>query len=454
LDREIWSMAWPAMLSLVVVNIVDVVDVAMVGRLGRETVAAWGYATQCVHLVELLLQSVGIGCVALVARAIGARDPERARRVLAGSLFLSQSLVAFGLLLALAIPRQLLHFLDANPEVAERAVPYFRLIAAAMIPFGAAFVFESALRAHKNTRGPLLVAVVVMTVKTGLSFMLIFGALGFPRLQLLGAGIATLSAHAVGLLLYVVLSHVAARQGLAVTFAWADVRTMWGVAREVLSVSLPSLGERLIMSLALLTYFKILSGYGTAAIAAYAIGVRLLSFSWVPGLGFGAAAATFVGQALGAGDSPAARRVGFRSVNQALVVMCVLGVAVFFLRDPLAKGFTNDARVAGELLPFMTMLALAQPLMGAHFTLSGVLRGAGDTMTPLVGAAVGNWGVRVPLAWLFARAFGVHLIWVWAALIGDHFARLAINGFVFLRGRWARRTGAKLRPLASFGRAE
>jgi putative MATE family efflux protein len=287
-----------------------------------------------------------------------------------------------------------------------------------------------------------------------MSLLLIFGALGLPRLELVGAGIATLSAHAVGLSLYVAMSHVAARQGLAVTFGWADVRAMWSVAHEVLLVSLPSLAERLIMSLALLTYFKILSSYGTAAIAAYAIGVRLLAFSWVPGLGFGAAAATFVGQALGAGDSTGARRVGFRSVSQALLVMCVLGVVVLFLRVPLARGFTNDARVVEELLPFMTMLALAQPFMGAHFTLGGVLRGAGDTMTPLVGAAVGNWGVRVPLAWLFARTFGVHLVWVWAALIGDHFARLAISGFVFLRGGWARRTGATVCPLASLGRAE
>jgi MATE family, multidrug efflux pump len=447
-------MAWPAMLSLVVVNVVDVVDVAMVGRLGRETLAAWGYATQCVHLVELLLQSVGIGCVALVARAVGARDAQRARRALAASLFLAQSLAVLGLLLALAVPRQILGLLDASPEVTEHAVPYFRLIAAAMIPFGAAFMFESALRANKNTRGPLFVAVVVMAVKTALSLLLIFGAFGLPRLELVGAGIATLSAHAVGLLLYVGLSQVANRQGIPVTFGWADVRAMWAVAHEVLSVSLPSLAERLIMSLAILTYFKILSGYGTAAIAAYSIGVRLLSFSWVPGLGFGAAASTFVGQALGAGDSPGARRVGLRSLGQAFVVMCVLGVAVLFLRVPLAKGFTNDSRVVSELLPFMTMLALAQPMMGAHFTLSGVLRGAGDTMTPLVGAAVGNWGVRVPLAWLFARAFGVHLIWVWAALIGDHFARLAINGIVFLRGSWTRRTGAMLRPLQSFGRAE
>ena len=447
-------MAWPATLSLVVVNIVDVVDVALVGRLGRQTVAAWGYAAQCVHLVELLMQSVGIGCVALVARAVGGNDPHRARRALAASLFLSQSLAVTGLLLALCIPRQLLWLLDAKPEVVELAVPYFRLFAAAMIPFGAAFMFESALRANKNVRGPLFVAVVVMTVKTVLSVLLIFGGLGLPRLELVGAGIATLAAHVVGLVLYIALARLGAREGLPVTIGWSDVRAMWGVAREVLRVSLPSIGERLIMSLALLTYFKILSSYGTAAIAAYAIGVRLLSFSWVPGLGFGTAAATFVGQALGAGDSAGARRVASRSLSLALLVMCVLAIAVLFLRVPLARGFASDSRVVEELLPLMTMLALAQPLMGAHFTLGGVLRGAGDTMTPLVGAAVGNWGVRVPLAWLFARAFGVHLIWIWAALIGDHLARLAISGFVFLRGRWTRRTGVMIGSLASLGQAE
>ncbi len=92
----------------------------------------------------------------------------------------------------------------------------------------------------------------------------------------------------------------------------------------------------------------------------------------------------------------------------------------------------------------MMMLAIAQPFMGAHFTLAGVLRGAGDTVTPLVGAAVGNWGFRVPLAWLFAHVFGASLTFVWAALIADHFARMLINGSVFLFGRWDKRTGVGL----------
>lgn len=165
----------------------------------------------------------------------------------------------------------------------------------------------------------------------------------------------------------------------------------------------------------------------------------------MPGIGFGAAASTLVGQALGAGDSPRARRIGVRALGQALLVMGFLGVAFAFLHGPLARTFTPDAAIAEALAPFMLMLAIAQPFMGAHFTLAGVLRGAGDTVSPLCAAAIGNWGFRVPLAWLAAHVFGAGLTWVWAALIADHLARLAVNGGVFLLGRWDRQTGARAR---------
>src|SRR5205814_5864947 len=138
---------------------------------------------------------------------------------------------------------------------------------------------------------------------------------------------------------------VVAKEGPSVTFGWTDIRAMWDVVWEVLLVSLPSMGERLIMSLALLTYFKILSTYGTAAIAAYAIGVRLLSFSWVPGLGFAAAASTFVGQALGASDSQGARRAASRALVQAVQVTTGVAIVFLFLRTPLAHAFTRDPSV-------------------------------------------------------------------------------------------------------------
>ena len=97
--------------------------------------------------------------------------------------------------------------------------------------------------------------------------------------------------------------------------------------------------------------------------------------------------------------------------------------------------FTNDAGVLEELGPFMLTLALTQPLLGLHFTLSGALRGAGDTVSPLLAAAIGNWAFRVPLAWAFSHA-GMPVIWMWVALVFDHVARVAIVSVVFARGRW------------------
>jgi putative MATE family efflux protein len=442
MDRTIWAMAWPAILSFVVVNLVDIVDVRLVEPLGRETLAAVGASTMCVNLVETLLVSVGIGTVALVARSLGAQDPMRARQALAGSLLVAMCVSGLGLALVIAVPRQILSLLNVPRDVIDIGLTYFRLTAAAMVFYGAAFVFESGLRANQNTRAPMVIAIVVMTVKTTLSILLIFGLLGMPRLGLTGAGIATLVAHAVGLALFLYGSRSASREGAVATFGPSDLRGMGVVTREVVAVALPAMGERFIMNLALLTYMSVLSTFGTAAIAAYTIGVRLLAISWTPGLAFAAAASTLVGQSLGAGDSRLARRYGGRSVRMSLMMMCALAFVFFFLRGPLAAAFTRDAEIAADLAPFMLMLALAQPFMGAHFTMGGVLRGAGDTVTPLIGAAVGNWGFRVPLAWAFARLFGAHLVWVWAALIADHLARLAVNGAVFFRGKWAQRVGS------------
>jgi Na+-driven multidrug efflux pump len=130
------------------------------------------------------------------------------------------------------------------------------------------------------------------------------------------------------------------------------------------------------------------------------------------------------------------------------MVMAVLGLACAFLREPLARVFTDDPAIVHELLPFLSMLAVAQPFMGVHFTLAGALRGAGDTVTPLLGATAGNWGLRVPLAVLFARVLGWQLPWVWAALVTDHVLRSVWFVLSFRGGRWSRRTGAALGPAA------
>ena len=119
----------------------------------------------------------------------------------------------------------------------------------------------------------------------------------------------------------------------------------------------------------------------------------------------------------------------------------MLGVVCLVYREELARLFTSDRAVIAALLPFMTALAIAQPFLQLHFTLGGAHRGAGDTFTPLVAAAVGNWVFRVPLALLAGLVLDLDVVWVWYAILFDHISRSLWLTRSFQRGRWRERLG-------------
>lgn len=439
-DREIWTLAWPVILSQMLASAVSLVDIAMVGRLSRDAVAAVGYVTQFLWLTQSVLFAMGIACVALMSRAIGSGNASRARAAHAASITVAFAIGACVTVVVVAVPGSLLRVLQAAPGVVEIAVPYMRLTLGSTLLLSLAIIIESALRADRDTRTPMLIAMVATVVKTLLNGLLIFGLLGFPRLELIGAGVATVIAQIVAISLFLIVLARRPRSS-PVRLGRRDFRASRPLLPEVVRISLPAVAERVVMNGAMMAYFTFIGSYGTAAIAAYTIGIRILSFSWIPGVGFSTASSTLVGQALGAHDPEGAQRAGWRSVQMALVVSIVLGLLFAAGRVPLAKIFTNDAGVVAELGPFMLILALAQPLMGLHFTLGGALRGAGDTMTPLVAATLGNWALRVPIAFVCATVLDTPVIWLWLALVFDHLARASWLMIAFQRGAWKQRLG-------------
>jgi putative MATE family efflux protein len=436
---EIVALSWPVMLSQVLLTTVGLIDLAMVGRLGPDALAAVGYATQFFYLTQSVLFAVGFACVALMARAIGAGDATRARHALAASLIVATLSAVVLTVLMLAAPGALLAALGATPEVTAAAVPYLVLVVGSSVPLGVSMVFEFAMRADRDTRTPMLIATAVTIVKIVLNALLIFGMLSFPRLELVGAGLATVVSQLFGVVLFGAAVARAPRASPLRVRA-RDLRASRPLVSEVVRLALPSVGERLANNLALLAYFRVLSGYGTLAIAAYTVGVRLLSFSWIPGVGFGTAAATLVGQALGAGERDAAARSGWRATALAVGVAIGLGGLCALVPERLARLFTNDPALVAELVPFLIFLAVAQPALQAHFALGGAHRGAGDTMTPFVSATVGNWAIRVPLAFLFAWGLDARVLWVWAVIVLDHGVRAAWLTTSFWRGHWCERT--------------
>jgi len=440
-DRDIWTLSWPVILSGAMASIVGLADIAMLKSLGTTQLVAVGWATQVHMLAQTVLMAGGVACVAMMSRALGAGELARARAALAACLVLSVGVAA--VLYALAAPTfgHILANFRVSAEVVSAAVPYFQLTLASSLLFAVAFSFESAFRATRDTRTPMRLTAVVAATKIGLNYVLIFGALGFPKLGLTGAGWATLGAQVVAVVLFVAASR---RSGAseAMRLGWADLRAARSGIRDAVRLSLPAAGERVVMTMGLLSYFAILTRYDEVVIAAYTIGVRLLSFSWIPGMGFASAAATLVGQALGAKDPRQAKRAGWRAARSCVLISLVLGTGCIVFRTPLAELFTDDPAVVAALRPLILMLALSQPFMATHFTLGGGLRGAGDTVTPLVSTMVATWVFRVGIAFVSGQMLDLELIWVWAALVLDHVARSAWLSWAFWRGVWSRQLGA------------
>ena len=443
--EEIWRLAWPVIASQVLGYLVNLIDIAMVGRLGRDALAAVGYVTQVFFLVQSVFFAVNFACVALMARALGARDPARARQALAASMLVALGLALLTSGIALASPHAVLGWMNAAPELVALGAPYFRLVVGSSLLLAVAVIVEGGLRAAKNSRTSMWIGLFTTAVKIALNALLIFGLWGFPRLELVGAGIATVASQLTAVTLFV----VASRRGPArevLSIGWLDFARARALLGHILRLALPAVGERVIMNLAMISYFTIVGGYGSAALAAYTVGVRVLAFSWIPGTGFSSAASTLVGQALGAQNPGAAARAGWRAVRLALGFSVVLGAVCAFGREQLSRLLTNDVGVIRVLGPFMLILAVSQPLLGLHFTLAGALRGAGDTVTPLLAATFGNWGFRVPLAALGSAALQLDLVWVWGALFFDHLARAIWLGIAFQRGRWRGKTARAAGP--------
>jgi Na+-driven multidrug efflux pump len=176
--------------------------------------------------------------------------------------------------------------------------------------------------------------------------------------------------------------------------------------------------------------------YGTAAVAAYMIGIRILALSFLPGVGFAAAAGTLVGQRLGAGHPDHAAESGWGSTRLALYIMTPAGIGIYAAARPIARLFVDDPEVVAATVSFIHVLAAAQPLMATDFTLGGALRGAGDTRFPLLSMLAGFYVCRLGTAYAVTFWLGLDLVWLWAALIGDYAVRSFLKVQRFRSDAW------------------
>lgn len=413
---------------------VGLVNTGMVGHLSAMAIGAVGLTNRATMVAWAMFQAVSTGATVLVAQAVGAGERDKARTVAAQALLFGSISVAVLATLFAAFGSQLLSVFRPDPSLLAAATGYLRIVVIGMPAVGIMTASGAALRGAGNTRTPMLIAIIVNLVNVAGNGVLIYGKLGFPAMGITGSAIATVVAQWFGAVL--ALFAVAGRNsGLGLTW-----RGPWGFARrelgQMLEIGLPASGESLFWQAAAVILTLYITGFGTESLAAHQLGLQAESLSYMPTAGFGIAATALVGQAIGARNSRLARRVTRELGVFATLITAFTASLLFFFPKQILALLTNDARVIDLGSIYLRLMATAQipQQLGGVFT--GALRGRGDTRTPMFIAALGLWGVRLPLAYFLAFPLKMGVAGVWTGMTVDLFIRFALTTVRFQRAPW------------------
>ncbi len=431
----IWELAWPSILTNLLFAMVGIVSIKVVATLGPAAAAAVTVGNQVFFTLQAIMMAVSVGTTALVARAWGARDFDEAIRTTLSSLLLGVLVAVVLTLPVLVYAHELAALFGLGPDATELAGEFVFWLSLFNVAFAVNFIMSAALRAAGDARTPMWIGVATNLISMVGLYVLVFGHFGFPALGVKGAAIANGFAFGVAGLAFLVLW---LNGRLVIEFRAREMREAFDRARvrRLLAIGYPAALEQGVFRIGFFVFLSVIGHfYGTAAFAAYGIGVNILSVCFVVGFGFSIAGSTLVGQALGANDPEGATADGWRSLRYAMVSMIAIGVAVIAFAEPMARFMIDDPEVIRYTVAFIYILGVVQPLMAVEFAFGGALRGAGDTRYPLKATMAGLLGMRCVLAVLFAW-LGLPVEWVFAALIGDYALKALMLTQRFRSGRW------------------
>ena len=430
--RILAHLAWPAIIEQILGTMVSYVDTGMVGVLGATSTAAVAINAASIWLVNGTLAGIGVGYSVQVANAIGAGDPEQARRVIRQAVLATAAaglaVLAVFQLLASYIPV----WLGAKPEVLPYAVEYLRFYCMG------------------DTKRPLLFNTAANLLNIVFNFFLIYET---RPVSLLGRTV-TIPGAGLGVAGAAIASAMALAAAGVLTFRAAfdrrrEIHIEWGedfhpdraIIRQAVHLGVPYIAERATINLGQVAMTFVVAKLGTVALAANHIATTAEGLCYLPAYGISFAATALVGQSVGAKNREDARAYGTLAGIAGFLLCSATGLALFFLARPLAGLFTTDQAVIDQAALVLRIVSVSEPFFAAFIVLSGALRGAHDVRFPMFLALFCMWGVRVVCAPILVFVLDVGLAGVWTAMAADLIFRGVLCAFRWKSGRWVAKAG-------------
>jgi len=433
LGRSIFLLAVPMVVEMAMESIFAVVDVFFVGRIGAEAVATVGLTESLMIVIYTLAFGLSIGATATVSRRIGEKDHDGAGRAAVQVLVLGLAISAvLGLVGAIFAP-QLLALMGADADMIATGSGYARVMLGGSSTAFLLFVVNAVFRGAGDPAVAMRILIVANSINIVMDPVLIFGLGPFPALGVTGAAVATTLGRGIGLLMAIwMLARGAGHLAIKRAHLSVEPDTMWRIAR------LSGMGtfQVAIGSMSWIGLVRVISSYGATAMAGYTIAIRLLIFALMPAFGLGGAAATMVGQSLGAGKPERAEQAVWTAAKYDVVFLSSIGLVFLFFTPQIVGLFTEDAAVLAVAVYGLRAMSLGFPLYAAGMVLEQSFNGAGDTWTPTWLNLLAFWIIQIPLAWVLAGPFGMRERGVFVSVTIAYSVLAVVSAVLFRRGKW------------------
>jgi putative MATE family efflux protein len=436
IGRSVLLLAIPMVLEMAMESVFAVVDVFFVSRLGADAVATVGLTESLLVIVYTLAMGLGIGVSAMVSRRIGEGDTEGAAVAAMQALWLGVVLATvLGLLGAIFAP-QLLALMGAEAGVLATGTTFARVMLGGNASVLMLFLINAIFRGAGDAAIAMRTLWLANAINIALGPCLIFGLGPFPELGVTGAAVATTIGRSVGALFaFSRLVQPGARVHLTRRHLGVHPAIMWRLVR----LSASGTFQIFIGTASWILLIRLLSSFGSTVLAGYTIAIRVIIFALLPSWGMSNAAATMVGQALGAGKPERAERAVWITSGFNAVFLGSLGV-VFVLFAPQVAGiFTSDAAVARYAVDCLRVVASGFLFYAFGMVVTQAFNGAGDTWTPTLINLGAFWLFEIPLAWFLALQLGMGPHGVFLSILAAYAMLAAVSIAVFRRGRWKTR---------------
>jgi putative MATE family efflux protein len=429
--KQMVSLALPVILSSLLQRSVGIVDIFLVGGLGASSIAAVGIAQIMVFVVMSLSWGINVGVTVQVSQLWGAGRKGDAAKAAFQAMLLAVGAALLMMLLGLSFGGKVASLLGANNEVQSILLDYTSIIFTFIFFTISINVLAGIMHGTGDTKTPLYATLIVNILHVAVAYPLIYGYLGFPKLGVKGAAIAIAISELMGAIFLLVRS---VRKQYIIGSTTLEMK----YTAMTVKLGYPIFIDRLLQNAGSLVFAKVILLYGTTVYAAHQVGLAIEAFSFMPGYGIAVAAATMVGQNLGAGKPENARISAFEANRLAVVLMAGMGLVFFFFPYALLKAFTSDAEVIKYGILYMKIVAFAQIPLAITMVVGGSLRGAGDTGFFMFATVAGMWFIRLPIAALLATVFKAEIHYVWSVMIADWLVRMSLLLWRYRRQNWGR----------------